>query len=260
MVNFAGWTRIVALGIGVLAIGGTAVGVVAQPKPGPIQSLEAQGVEIVESFEGPGELQGYIGRYQQRAMEIYLTEDGRHAIVGTMIDAEGQPVAADKLRAATASNIDWSSLEDTHWIAEGDPNGEQIVYAFMDPNCPYCGMFWEASRDYVDTPGVQLRFIMVGMLRPSSEALAAGILAAADPIEALAQHELNREKGEAKQPRRVADRFVKQVRENTNYMRNQDINATPTVIFKDSNGRVQLLQGLPSNELMAEEIFRPSAD
>lgn len=235
---------------------GIAPRVHANATPEPIKSLEAQGVEIVESFQAPGGLRGYIGRYRQRAMEIYLTEDGRHAIVGTMIDGAGEPVAAEKLMDAMASDIDWNSLEDTHWIADGDPDGQQIVYAFIDPNCPYCGVFWQASREYLKTPGVQLRFIMVGMLRPSSEGLAAEILAADDPVAALAQHEQRREQGEVREPGRVANRFLKEVRDNTSYMRSQDIYATPTVVFKDRNGRVQVVQGVPSEELMKEEIFR----
>lgn len=243
-----------ALAVLVAALVIAAAPLAAEPYPAPIRHLQAEGVEIVDSSDD-GELPLYIGKYQGRLMEIYLTPDEQHAIIGTMINAQGEQVAADKLRAAAPDALDWESLEKTHWIVEGDPNGERIVYAFMDPNCPYCGAFWKASRKYIDRPGIQLRFIMVGFLRPSSEGLAANILAAENPAAALAEHEMNRDKGVAAEPKPVVSRFVRMVQENTAFMTTNEIYATPTVVFKNRLGKVQLIQGLPNETVMDQEIF-----
>lgn len=245
-----------AIGLGALALGGGALFAITKTYPAPLQYLEAEGIEIVDKFEAPGSLSGYVGRARGQAVEIYLTADGKHAIVGTMVDGAGKRVAASELSKVTADSIDWDALAKTHWIAEGDPNPEHIVYAFTDPNCPYCAMFWQESQPYLEQSRVQVRHIMVGFLRPSSEPKAATILAADNPAEALARHENSFKQGGTPEDKNVNQKFVEQVRENTRFMKSNDIFATPTIIFKDTNGRVQQKQGMPSESLMKTQIFR----
>lgn len=240
--------------VSVLVIG-LAVGIKAQQYPAAIRSLQADGVEIADSFEAPGGLTGYVGIYNGQAMEIYLTPDGEHAVVGTLIDAQGEPVARHQLARASASGLDWNSFADTHWIAEGDPNAEKIVYVFTDPNCPYCATFWERAQPYLKQGGVQLRHIMVGILREDSPAKAATILAAENPAAALAQHESTMKQGGLAADPAVSQRFLKQVEENTQFMQSHGIRATPTIVFKDTNGGLQQKQGLPSDSLMETQIF-----
>ncbi|MGQ9427024.1 thiol:disulfide interchange protein DsbG [Gilvimarinus sp. F26214L] len=245
----------VKLGIGAVALSTLAIGLAAQQYPAPIAQLEADGVEIADSFEAPGGLKGYVGIYNGRPMEIYLTPDGDHALVGTMVNAQGEAVARDKLARASASGLDWSSFADTHWIAEGDLNAEKVVYVFTDPNCPFCAKFWEAAQPHLKKGGVQLRHIMVGMLREDSPAKAATFLAAEDPAAALAKHESTMQQGGVPADPAVPERFLKEVQENTRFMQDLGIRATPTVVFKDTNGQLQQIQGLPSESLMETQIF-----
>ncbi|MCW8194744.1 thiol:disulfide interchange protein DsbG [Proteobacteria bacterium 005FR1] len=240
-----------ALGIALLATAGLA----AQQYPAPIRQLEADGIDIGDSFEAPGGLTGYIGIYNGRPLEVYLTPDGEHALVGTLLDAEGVPIARERLAQAAASGLDWDSFAEQHWIAEGDPNAEKVVYVFTDPNCPFCAAFWEQAQPHLKQGGVQLRHIMVGMLREDSPQKAATILAAANPAKALAKHERTMKKGGLAADPKVPQRFLDQVNENTRFMRDLNIGATPTVVFKDTQGRVQQIQGLPSDSLMETQIF-----
>src|SRR3546814_8987929 len=60
---------------------------------------------------------------------------------------------------------------------------------FSDPNCPYCNMFWKQARPWVESGKVQLRHIMVGMLRADSAGKSAALLSAKDPRAALNEHE-----------------------------------------------------------------------
>ena len=48
----------------------------AQDYPPAIQSLEQQGVTVLESFEAPGGMTGYVGEMQGRSLAFYLTPDG----------------------------------------------------------------------------------------------------------------------------------------------------------------------------------------
>lgn len=243
--------------LAIVAIGAAVIvsAVAAQQYPAPIQQLQMDGIEIGESFAAPGGLKGYVGFYNGQALEIYLTPDGEHALVGTMINAEGEPVAREHLARAAASGLDWDSFSDQHWIAEGDPSAEKIVYVFTDPNCPYCAVFWERAQLYLKQGGVQLRHIMVGMLREDSPQKAATILAADDPAAALAKHESTMRQGGLPADPKVSQAYLKQVEENTRFMQELNIRATPTVVFKDAQGRVQQIQGVPGDSLMETQIF-----
>lgn len=227
-----------------------------QALPEPVRALTADGVEIVDTFDAPGGLTGYIGQYNGRPLELYLTPDKKHVVVGPLFDSDGKRYAEERLNAATGAGLDWNAFAETHWVAEGDPNATNIVYVFTDPNCPYCAMFWEKSQPYVKRGGVQVRHIMVGMLRPSSLPKAATILAADDPAAALAQHERTVRQGGIDADENVSEKFLEQVRKNTRFMQSNGIRATPAVVFKDANGRVQQVQGVPSPQLMEQHIFR----
>ena len=244
---------IIAVGIALLG----SVAIAAQQYPAPIRQLQADGIEISDSFEAPGGLKGYIGLYNNQPLEVYLTPDGEHVLVGTMINAQGQPIAREHLARVAAEGLDWDSFAEQHWIAEGDTDADKIVYVFTDPNCPFCATFWERAQPYLEKGGVQLRHIMVGMLRQDSPQKAATILAADNPAEALAQHERTMRQGGLPVDPAVPQSFLKQVDENTRFMRELNIGATPTVVFKDTQGRVQQIQGVPNDSLMESQIFVP---
>lgn len=229
---------------------------ISQGLAAPLKQLEREGVNIGESFPAPGGLTGYIGRYNGQLMELYLTQDGEHVVVGPLIDSNGDRFAQARLSDASGSGIKWDELEATHWISEGDADAEIIVYAFMDPNCPYCAMFWEQAQPYLKRDGVQLRHIMVGMLRPSSLPKAATIMAADKPAEALAQHQRSVKQGGLEEAQDLPEEILSQVQENTQFMRSNGIQATPAILFKDAEGRLQQVQGIPSEQVMSEHIFR----
>ncbi len=61
------------------------------------------------------------------------------------------------------------------------------VFVFFDPQCPHCSALWVAAKPLKS----QARFIWipVGLLNPTSSVQGAAILAAADPVTAMDQHE-----------------------------------------------------------------------
>lgn len=82
----------------------------------------------------------------------------------------------------------WQALEHTHYIAEGSRG--PVVYLFMDPNCPYCHQLFSWLQNPVSAGQMRLRVILVGYLIPgNSDAKAASILAAKDPLRALKANE-----------------------------------------------------------------------
>ncbi|HCI6869132.1 TPA: thiol:disulfide interchange protein DsbG, partial [Klebsiella variicola subsp. variicola] len=61
----------------------------AEELPAPVKAIEKQGITIIKPFEAPGGMKGWLGKYQDMGVAIYLTPDGKHAISGYMYDENG---------------------------------------------------------------------------------------------------------------------------------------------------------------------------
>ena len=70
-----------------------------------------------------------------------------------------------------------------------DGRSAHRLYVFYDPNCPYCHRLYDDLRPYVARGAVQVEWITVGYLAPSSLTKAAAILQARDPLAALRRNE-----------------------------------------------------------------------
>ncbi|MGA4815301.1 thiol:disulfide interchange protein DsbG [Pseudomonas aeruginosa] len=149
----------------------------AEEPPAPIRMVQEKGACILGSFDAPDGLRGYAAEYQNQGMALYLTPDGK---------ARTHRPTCSTPRARTSAANRWSAwctrrwprkcgqkMEQSAWIADGRADVPRVVYLFSDPNCPYCTMFWEQARPWVDAGKVQLRHIMVGIIREDSEAKSA---------------------------------------------------------------------------------------
>jgi thiol:disulfide interchange protein DsbG len=164
----------------------------AEELPAAIKQIEAKGAKIVGQFDAPDGLRGYAAQYQNRGMALYLTPDGKHVLLGNLYDADGKDLSSEPLQklvyAPMAKEV-WAKFDASDWIQDGNKDAPRTVYLFSDPNCPYCNMFWEQARPWVKSGKVQLRHIMVGIIREDSPAKSAALLAAKDPAKALEEHE-----------------------------------------------------------------------
>lgn len=219
----------------------------ASGRPEVIANLERQGFEVYGEFETPGGLRAFAGLAGQHPVAIYLTPDGEHAIAGTLIDAAGNDAAADELHRLVAEPMSkkiWQQLDQSHWVRDGQPDAPRVVYVFTDPNCPYCHRFWEAARPWVEAGKVQLRHVMVGVVRPDSPNKSAAILAAEAPEQALVQNELSFDDGGI-QGVAVSAETRAQLDVNERLMRELGFSGTPGILFRDRDGIVQRRSGLP---------------
>lgn len=226
--------------------------VLAEELPGPIAATVERGVEIVGRFDAPSGMQGYAGRFNGQGIALYLTEDQQHVIVGNMLDASGTDLsrpALDELVYGPMGKEMWAQLEASDWIKDGEDDAERIIYTFTDPNCPFCSMFWKQARPWVDSGKVQLRHIMVGILREDSAAKSAAILAAEDPESALHQHETDKS---IKAIKRIPAAIDRQLQANHQLMTQLGAQATPAIFYKDEQNRVQRQQGAPRPDRLTE--------
>jgi thiol:disulfide interchange protein DsbG len=242
-----------------LALIGTSLGVPAKDWPAPIKALEAQGIEVIGSFNAPGGLTGYAAVLQHQPISLYLTADGTHVMVGPMFDAKGNNVSEeplDRLVSKPLTDRVWRQLESSTWIADGSKKAPRVVYVFTDPNCPFCNKFWNEARPWVKADKVQLRHVMVGILGPTSPGKAAALLAAKDPAVALSQHELQQTSGGLKPLSPIPAEVHARLDANEKMMAQLGSSATPTIFYKDASGRLQKMQGAPSTEML-NQILGP---
>ena len=227
----------------------------AKDWPAPIKVLEAQGVKVIGTFAAPGGLTGYAGVIEQQPLAVYLTADGKQAIIGTMIDAKGTNLSEaplDKLVRKPMTVKIWKQLEKSTWIADGSNNAPRVVYTFTDPNCPYCNKFWNDARPWVTSGKVQLRHVIVAILTPTSAGKAAALLSASDPQAALTRHEQQHASGGVKPLDRISAIVRAQLDANQDLMQQLGSSATPTIFYKDASGNLQKIEGAPSAEMLSK--------
>ncbi len=231
----------------------------AQTLPEPIRQLQDKGAVIKGRFDAPAGLRGYAAEYQGNGIALYLTADGQHALVGSLFDAKGQDLSAEPLQRLVHGPLDeaaLASLEKSAWIADGQADAPRIVYVFSDPNCPYCNMFWHQARPWVESGKVQLRHVMVGIIRQDSLGKSAALLAAKDPVKALAEHE-QAGKGSTLEPlASVAQAIQEKLENNLALMQSLGVSATPAIFYRDDQGRLQRQQGAPSTQALTAILGR----
>ena len=222
--------------------------------PAPIKALEAQGLRIVAPFKSGG-LKGYAGLMGDDPVAAWVTPDGKHAIVGTMVDATGKDVSSgqlDRLVTKPVAAALWDALGKTEWIGDGDPAAPRVVYAFTDPNCGFCHQFWAESQPWITAGKVQVRHIMVAILSPSSEGKAAALLAAPDRRAALTAHETQLAGGGVKPLAPIPTAVLEKIAANNRLMGQLGLVGTPSILYQDAHGVVRNVQGAPSAEMLGQ--------
>lgn len=227
----------------------------AESLPKAVQQIEAKGVKIKGSFDAPNGLRGYAAEYQNRGMALYLTPDGKHVLVGSLFDEQGQDLSEaplQKLVYAPMAKEVWAKMEKTAWIADGKADAPRIVYLFSDPNCPYCNMFWQQARPWVESGKVQLRHIMVGIIREDSPGKSAALLASKDPVQALLKHESAGKASTLKALDKIPEAVQAKLDSNLALMEELGLSATPAIFYLDEQQQLQTQQGAPRPEMLGK--------
>jgi thiol:disulfide interchange protein DsbG len=82
----------------------------------------------------------------------------------------------------------WPRLQHATWVMQGARRPVHLIYVVTDPNCPYCHDLW-LSLQPLYAPGLQVRYLLVGIIASDSPGKAAAILEARDPSAALDKNE-----------------------------------------------------------------------
>ncbi len=225
-------------------------------RPAVIQALEAQGLDVIKEFDVGGSLRAFATAAGDRPIAVYVTSDGK-AIVGTRVDASGESIDEKTLQNLVAKPMDdkaWTQLESANWVQDGMADAPRIIYAFSDANCPYCHKFWEAARPWVQAGKVQLRHLLVGVIKEDSPAKAAAILGARDSSAAFAENERNFDRGGIKPAKKVPDDVLKILDEHQMLMFSMGFRGTPAIVVRERDGQVKKFNGMPQAEQLAEVL------
>ncbi|WP_434572866.1 thiol:disulfide interchange protein DsbG [Pseudomonas sp. Z3-8] len=227
----------------------------AEELPAAIKKIEAKGAKIVGTFDAPNGLRGYAAQYQSRGMTLYLTPDGQHVLLGNLYDADGKDLSLEPLKKLVYDPMSkeiWAKMQASNWIADGSKDAPRTVYLFSDPNCPYCNMFWEQARPWVNAGKVQLRHIMVGIIREDSPGKSAALLAAKEPEKALADHEKAGKGSPLKPLKEIPPAIQAKLDANQQLMDELELSATPAIFYLDDQGDLQQQQGAPSPDKLVK--------
>jgi thiol:disulfide interchange protein DsbG len=227
--------------------------------PPMLASLAAAGkLKVVSQFstEVPG-LTGYVVSNKDGTQVVY----GEHGylFVGHVISPKGADLT-DNYRDRYGPKPDLrgvvSGLDSGgHLISEGRATAP-LLYVFADPNCSFCYRFYKMAEPLVAAGRLQLRWVMVAFLQPSSAAKATAILAARNPLGALHQDEdrfdTAHEAGGIT-PAASQDKGLQQVLQaHASAMDTVGANGTPTLLYRDEQGRWSTVVGLPTSDWLTK--------
>ncbi|RCW68541.1 thiol:disulfide interchange protein DsbG [Pseudorhodoferax soli] len=227
------------------------------PLPAPVRAFEQQGVTLFGSFESASGLPAWAASVNGRPLSIYATPDGKHAVVGTMFNAQGQDVD-EKALFKLVTDASLKALQNTNWLMDGNPSAPRVAYVFTDPNCPYCNKFWSDARPWVSAGKVQLRHILVGIIKPTSAGKAAALLSQKDPAAALAAYERTlagtKDKGAKDATLKpllpIPERIAEQLKANQRLMEQLGLDATPALAWVNAAGNLKTRTGAPASSLI----------
>lgn len=222
--------------------------------PPVVKALEEQGLVVKNEFQVEGEMRAFASVAGDRPIAVYVLADGK-AIVGTRLNAKAEPMDEQTLQSLVAQPISdqsWAELESSNWVLDGNADAKRVVYVFTDANCPYCHQFWTASRPWVDAGKVQLRHLLVGIIKEDSPAKAAAILGAPDPSAALRENEIKYDQGGIKPADGVPENVQKILDDNQRLMLSQGFRGTPGIVVRNENGLIKKYGGMPQQGELAE--------
>ncbi|WP_336218982.1 thiol:disulfide interchange protein DsbG [Citrobacter amalonaticus] len=232
----------------------------AEELPAPVKAIEKQGITIIKSFDAPGGMKGYLGKYQDMGVTIYLTPDGKQAISGYMYNEKGDNLSnqlIEKEIYAPAGREIWQRMEKAAWLLDGKKDAPVVLYVFADPFCPYCKQFWQQARPWVESGKVQLRTLLVGVIKPESPATAAAILASKDPAKTWHDYEASGGKMPLTLSATVPPAHMKTLNMHQKIMDDLGANVTPAIYYMNKDNVLQQVVGLPDKAQLDAMMSQP---
>ncbi|MGE5622951.1 MAG: thiol:disulfide interchange protein DsbG [Bacillota bacterium] len=219
--------------------------------PKVIQGAMDNGVKIARTFPAASGLTGWVLSEGGRYSLVFTTDDKKSLLLGTLIGENGENLS-ELYAAKYIPKPDFAALfpdlEKSAYVMEGatkDP--KSVIYVSVDANCPFCHFTWQALQPY-EKAGLQVRWIPVATLSPTSMPKAIEVMAAPDKTAAFRKMENNHGKSWLPSPQATETAnpaIAASIRKNGELMAKFGIEGTPGVVWKDKQGKVHVKGGMP---------------
>jgi len=212
-------------------------------------------VSIIKTFPTKAGLQGFVIQANdakaQRTL-FYTSASGRYLIAGPIIDSNGHNITEAEVaryvhpkQAAHAM----ASITKTHGIIQGSTSAPHGLFVIVDPNCIFCHRLYDKLIPMIASGKLSVKWIVTGLIKPSSKSKAYAILAAKDPLKALAENEKHFneavEEGGITPLNTPPAKIKAAVAANEAFMKQHNLSGTPVIIYVAKDGSPQLTEGLP---------------
>lgn len=127
------------------------------------------------------------GEAEEAAVEPEEAAEAKDAVETPAAEAEIIPASAEDTEA-DLQEFFRETQEDTTWFVAGEKSAP-VVYAYIDPTCPFCARAIDGLRGQIDKGELQLRVILAPLVSAKAPETIAGILLADNPVETFLEHE-----------------------------------------------------------------------
>lgn len=259
-----GWVGLASMACAGVVFAATASSSVNLNTPGAklvTKVINGQGA-IVDTFPAVGGLTGFVVESTQGAGHnsgiLYADPKGRFLVAGSVISAQGQDMTQVYTNEYINSKIAGPAYAEAlqlNTFTSGSNNAPHKAIVIFDPNCIYCHLLYKELEPMIAEGQVQIRWLPVAFRDPSSPGKAAAMLNAgsdADASKLLGENEATfndqTETGalapiqpDASNPA-VTEAFSK-VAQNTQFFSKYSFQGTPTVFYKQTDGKVVMVPG-----------------
>lgn len=155
---------------------------------------------IIKQFDTGIDLQGFIvadKKQPETPNVIFTSKDGNFIINGQVLayDPEsGQTTDMNQryveafMGNEKADNL-LKAVAQTTYIQQGSDDAPHQMYVVIDPDCKFCHALFTASQKAIKAGQLAVRWVVVGVVSPTSQTKAIAILNAQDPLKALQENE-----------------------------------------------------------------------
>lgn len=225
---------------------------ILQKLPGPPKVLASQAVDGTP-------LTAWLLQMGPRMGVVYTGPGGRYLIAGGQVLTEkGVAPVSQTLLQDYYTHHDFKPLvealrKEGALVHQG--HAGPLVYVFWDPNCIYCHKLWDEVQSAIGAGKLQVDWAPVAILKPSSAAKAAAILASPSPLKAMREDETRfntrTEEGGITPPGKLPAKAREQVQANTRLFERYGMQGTPSIVYRDPAGAWHVIPGyVPLQELL----------
>lgn len=215
-----------------------------------IQTLIGPRAETIEFFKTDHDLIGVamIAKQTFKKHVFYTNADADFLMSGMLFDVESKtqinPLITDQMKVTLPEEMT-DELNALSTVTDG--TGEDVIYAFVDVNCPYCHKIHESLAN-IDRTKVRIEWVLVGFLGQRSIATANAILNESDNRLALAHLEQAMSKQTVPENNAVLGKLAREQSES--FLRNMQISGVPFVM-SNIQGDWSVDRGLPNRQFFA---------